>query len=73
VFAAGDVTHADWPRERHWFQMRLWTQARQMGCLAARGMASPSTAAMFDFSFELFAHVTKFFGFKVLLVLRHTT
>jgi pyridine nucleotide-disulfide oxidoreductase domain-containing protein 1 len=45
--------------------MRLWTQARQMGSQAARAMANPETASMFDFSFELFAHATKFFGFKV--------
>ncbi|XP_059470372.1 pyridine nucleotide-disulfide oxidoreductase domain-containing protein 1 [Neocloeon triangulifer] len=68
VFAAGDIVFADWPKEKHWFQMRLWTQARQMGSQAARSMATPSSAAMFDFSFELFAHVTTFFGFKVVLL-----
>jgi pyridine nucleotide-disulfide oxidoreductase domain-containing protein 1 len=65
VFAAGDIAFAKWPREQHWFQMRLWTQARQMGSQAARAMATPECASMFDFSFELFAHATKFFGFKV--------
>ncbi|CAB3377886.1 Hypothetical predicted protein [Cloeon dipterum] len=68
VFAAGDVVFANWMKEKHWFQMRLWTQARQMGCQAARTMAVPSSASMFDFSFEMFAHVTKFFGFKVVLL-----
>lgn len=47
--------------------MRLWTQARQMGwyaakCMAAAGLGQSSDM---DFSFELFAHVTKFFNYKV--------
>ncbi|KAF4522656.1 hypothetical protein B566_EDAN011055 [Ephemera danica] len=68
VYAAGDVALACWPRDKHWFQMRLWTQARQMGTLAGRAMATPDTANMFDFSFESFAHMTKFFGYKVVLL-----
>jgi len=31
VYAAGDVTTVDWHTSELWFQMRLWTQARQMG------------------------------------------
>ena len=48
-------------------QMRLWTQARQMGAYAAKCMVAHSqgTAVTMDFCFELFAHVTKFFGYKV--------
>lgn len=65
VFAAGDVVCASWPKDKYWFQMRLWTQARQMGNQAARAMADPETASMFDFSFEMFAHITRFFGYKV--------
>lgn len=49
------------------FQMRLWTQARQMGWYAAKCMAAASLGDSIDmdFSFELFAHVTKFFNYKV--------
>jgi hypothetical protein len=36
-----------------------------MGNQAARAMADPETASMFDFSFEMFAHITRFFGYKV--------
>jgi hypothetical protein len=67
VLAAGDVAFANWPKEKHWFQMRLWTQARQMGTLAGHEMAEPGSAKMFNFSFESFAHMTKFFGYKVSL------
>ncbi|KAK9888439.1 hypothetical protein WA026_000687 [Henosepilachna vigintioctopunctata] len=38
VYAAGDVCSADWEPAKHWFQMKLWTQARQMGCYAAKCM-----------------------------------
>lgn len=81
VYAAGDVCTADWrPLAEHWLQMRLWTQARQMGAMAARAMAARwsgelterSTAAeealLQDFCFELFGHVTQLFGFQVVLL-----
>ena len=61
--------------------MRLWCQARQMGSYAAKCMISHTSNHMhvistllycvvgepvlMDFCFELFAHVTKFFGYKV--------
>lgn len=47
--------------------MRLWTQARQMGWYAAKCMAAASLGHSIDmdFSFELFAHITKFFNYKV--------
>ncbi|KAJ8983408.1 hypothetical protein NQ317_005873 [Molorchus minor] len=32
IYAAGDLCTANWPLAKHWFQMKLWTQARQMGC-----------------------------------------
>lgn len=69
VFAAGDVCTVDWTSE-HWFQMRLWTQARQMGMYAAKCMHSTfvNEALLQDFCFELFTHVTSFFGFKVILL-----
>lgn len=49
------------------FQMRLWTQARQMGWYAAKCMAADALGESVDqdFCFELFAHVTKFFNYKV--------
>lgn len=47
--------------------MRLWTQARQMGWYAAKCMAADALGESVDqdFCFELFAHVTKFFNYKV--------
>ena len=51
------------------FQMRLWTQARQMGAYAAKCMVAAHSGTladlMMDFCFELFTHVTKFFNYKV--------
>lgn len=47
--------------------MRLWTQARQMGWYVAKCMAAERRGEdiEMDFCFELFAHVTKFFNYKV--------
>ncbi|PNW85355.1 hypothetical protein CHLRE_03g182550v5 [Chlamydomonas reinhardtii] len=52
----------------HWFQHRLWTQARVMGTYAARCMAGLSDELASGFNFELFTHVTRFLGFKVVLL-----
>lgn len=70
VYAAGDVCTANWPKAKHWFQMRLWTQAHQMGRYAAKSMVSNLRREEFlqDFCFELFTHVTKFFNYKVVLL-----
>lgn len=70
VYAAGDVCTADWAPAEHWFQMRLWTQARQMGGMAGRSMAAlyEGETIYQDFSFELFGHVTQLFGFPVVLL-----
>ncbi|XP_051158669.1 pyridine nucleotide-disulfide oxidoreductase domain-containing protein 1 [Leptopilina boulardi] len=70
IFAAGDVCSANWDLATHWFQMRLWTQAHQMGQYAAKSMISIMRNEKFyqDFCFELFAHVTKFFDYKVVLL-----
>ncbi|KAM4676554.1 pyridine nucleotide-disulfide oxidoreductase domain-containing protein 1 [Discoglossus pictus] len=70
VFAAGDICTASWEHSRLWQQMRLWTQARQMGWYAAKCMAAEvlGEAIEPDFCFELFAHVTKFFNYKVILL-----
>ena len=44
VYAAGDACCCDgWEdssKSPHWFQMRLWSQARSMGTLAARAMVA---------------------------------
>lgn len=75
VFAAGDACTAGWVHAKHWFQMRLWTQARQMGAYAARCMAAERDGAveevLQDFCFEMFTHVTRFFGHKVVLLGLH--
>lgn len=70
IYAAGDVCTASWIPARHWFQMRLWTQARQMGSYAARCMVNAihEESIMLDFCFEMFTHVTRFFGYKVILL-----
>ncbi|XP_061415822.1 pyridine nucleotide-disulfide oxidoreductase domain-containing protein 1 [Lethenteron reissneri] len=70
VYAAGDVCSAAWEPRPHWFQMRLWTQARQMGAHAARAMAAHADGrhAELDLCFDLFTHVTSFFGYKVILL-----
>ncbi|MFH4975076.1 hypothetical protein AB6A40_001785 [Gnathostoma spinigerum] len=69
VYACGDVCTAGWVWSKHWFQMRLWTQARQMGAFCGRAMAVPEIPL--DFCFELFTHVTYFFGFKVIFLGRY--
>ncbi|MCL4127036.1 UNVERIFIED_CONTAM: hypothetical protein GTU68_036579 [Idotea baltica] len=70
VYAAGDVCSAGWDVAQHWFQLRLWTQARQMGSYAAKCMwASASREEVYmDFCFEMFSHATKFLGHKVVLL-----
>lgn len=71
VYAAGDCSYANWTWAPHWFQMRLWSQARQMGFQAAKcmfGHSQGESLVPLDFSFELFTHVTYFFGFKVVLL-----
>ncbi|XP_029902174.1 pyridine nucleotide-disulfide oxidoreductase domain-containing protein 1 isoform X2 [Myripristis murdjan] len=70
VYAAGDVCTACWEHSPLWQQMRLWTQARQMGwyagrCIAAHVLSEPIEL---DFCFELFSHITKFFSYKVVLL-----
>lgn len=70
IYAAGDVCTATWDIAKHWFQMRLWTQAHQMGRYVAKCMISDLKNEEFyqDFCFELFTHVTRFFGYKVVLL-----
>src|SRR5699024_10255892 len=70
IYAAADVCSAGWPVAPHWFQMRLWTQARQMGFYAAKCIFAhiqKSSPALY-FNFDVFTHVTNFFGFRVILL-----
>uniref|UniRef100_A0A182SYU7 FAD/NAD(P)-binding domain-containing protein n=1 Tax=Anopheles maculatus TaxID=74869 RepID=A0A182SYU7_9DIPT len=73
VYAAGDVCYAGWEQAPHWFQMRLWTQARQMGAMAARSMAAKRAGEEIyqDFCFEMFNHATTLFGYQVVLLGRY--
>ncbi|XP_023952227.2 pyridine nucleotide-disulfide oxidoreductase domain-containing protein 1 [Bicyclus anynana] len=70
VFAAGDVASASWQHAAHWFQLRLWTQARQMAGMAAKAMHARMTNedVLQDFCFELFTHCTSLFGYRVVLL-----
>lgn len=70
IYAAGDVCFAGWIWSKHWFQMRLWTQARQMGAMAGKAMAAKFNGEPIytDFCFELFGHVTQLFGYQVVLL-----
>ncbi|RXM92309.1 Pyridine nucleotide-disulfide oxidoreductase domain-containing protein 1 [Acipenser ruthenus] len=70
IYAAGDVCTTAWEPSSLWQQMRLWTQARQMGWYAAKCMAADTLGQSIemDFCFELFAHITKFFNHKVVLL-----
>lgn len=70
IYAAGDVCFAGWDWAQHWFQMRLWTQARQMGAMAGKSMAAKYNDQQIypDFCFELFGHVTQLFGYQVVLL-----
>lgn len=51
--------------EAPYFQMRLWSQARVMGAYAAQCMTGVQEEYGLDSFFELFAHITRFFGHKV--------
>lgn len=71
VYAAGDICTPGWELSPHWFQMRLWSQARQMGQFAALCMSSHARldpSPTLDICFELFAHVTQLFGRKLVLL-----
>jgi len=68
VYAAGDCCSMTWPTSEVWFQMRLWSQARAMARYAARCMSDQVDDLGAGFAFELFAHMTRFFGFPVALL-----
>ncbi|WKX95738.1 hypothetical protein Q1695_012302 [Nippostrongylus brasiliensis] len=68
VYACGDVCTPEWSSPSvYWKQMRLWTQARQMGDFCARSMMANGEIET-DFCFELFTHTTTFFGYKVVFL-----
>lgn len=73
IYVAGDLCTANWQHAPQWFPMKLWTQARQMGCYAARAMSSKhlNEEIYQDFCFELFTHTTRLFGYKVVLLGLH--
>lgn len=70
IYAAGDVCYAGWKWAQQWFQMRLWTQARQMGAMAGKSMAAKHNGEQIypDFCFEIFGHVTQLYGYQVVLL-----
>lgn len=68
VYVAGDACTVTGAESPCWFQMRLWSQARLMGLNAALHMAGEADELNTGMSFELFAHVTRMFGFKVVLL-----
>lgn len=70
IFAAGDVCHASWEHSSFWHQMKLWTQARQMGMMAGKSMVAchRNEEIYQDFCFELFTHVTKLYGYQLVLL-----
>ena len=70
IYAAGDICYAGWEHSKFWHQMRLWTQARQMGAMAGKSMIAKlrNEETLQDFCFELFSHVTKLYGFQVVLL-----
>lgn len=71
VYAAGDVVSCSrWPRNDTFFQMRLWTQARQMGFYAGRCIANHILGQdpTIYFNFDCFTHCTQFFGYRVVLL-----
>ncbi|XP_075972745.1 pyridine nucleotide-disulfide oxidoreductase domain 1 [Anticarsia gemmatalis] len=70
IYAAGDVASAAWDYAPHWFQLRLWTQARQMAGMAAKAMHANimNEDVLQDFCFELFTHCTTLFGYQVILL-----
>ncbi|KAK9860342.1 hypothetical protein WJX84_006237 [Apatococcus fuscideae] len=69
IYAAGDCC---WVRPEargpQWFQMRLWTQARAQGLYVAKCMSGTADPLELGLPFELFTHVTRFCGQKVVLL-----
>ncbi|CAN0172913.1 unnamed protein product [Scytosiphon promiscuus] len=66
IFAAGDCCSME--GAEHWFQVRLWRQARSMGLYAAKCMTDSVDELGSGGDFDLFVHATHFFGYKVILL-----
>lgn len=69
VYAAGDCAEVNLEKSGNiskWFQMYLWSQAMNMGIHAANCAINPKTEI--PVYFDLFTHLTYFFGFKVCLL-----
>lgn len=62
--ASGERKDAGDERSTVWFQMRLWSQARTQGAHAALCMAGEADE-LSGGGFEIFAHASRFFGYKV--------
>jgi len=74
IYAAGDMVSCDqWPTNDLWFQMRLWTQAKQMGFYAGRCTAChlAKRDPSLYFNFDCFTHCTTFFGQRLVLLGRY--
>lgn len=74
IYAAGDVVSCEqWAHNELWFQMRLWTQARQMGYYAGKCIVSHlrNQDPSIYYQFDCFAHSTSFFGHKLTLLGRY--
>ncbi|KAL7670173.1 hypothetical protein ACOME3_005116 [Neoechinorhynchus agilis] len=75
VYAAGDVCSVNWGEREDWFQMRTWTQARQMGHYAAKCMFAHRNGDVgrqpLELCFEIFEHCTHFLGQKVVFLGRY--
>lgn len=72
LYAAGDVaTVRPCAAGPHWFQMRLWTQARAVGALAGSAMAGTPPDAR-PLALELFTHATVFAGVPAVLLGRYS-
>ncbi len=69
IFAAGDCCCLEWPKREsdHWFQLRLWRQARAAGLYAAQCMTDSVDELGPGGAFDLFVHATQFFGYQVRL------
>jgi pyridine nucleotide-disulfide oxidoreductase domain-containing protein 1 len=52
----------------HFFQMKLWTQARTQGLYAAQCMCGCPEQYGLEAQFDVFTHMTRFFGYKVVLL-----
>lgn len=75
VYVAGDACTCSWSKNwndsPHWFQMRLWTQARILGAFAGACMVNAADEMAMGYNIELFAHTTRFLGENVILLGRY--